>query len=40
MFYLLDDAFRVGEYIVSGSHEGVVDRSASVRSSCATRVAR
>ena len=22
MFYLLDDAFRVGEYIVSGSHEG------------------
>jgi small-conductance mechanosensitive channel len=31
MFYLLDDAFRVGEYIVSGSHEGTVE-SFSVRS--------
>ena len=25
MFYLLDDAFRVGEYIVSGSYKGTVE---------------
>jgi small-conductance mechanosensitive channel len=31
MFYLLDDAFRVGEYIVSGSHAGTVE-SFSIRS--------
>ena len=31
MFYLLDDAFRVGEYIVSGSYKGTVE-SFSLRS--------
>ncbi|APO76177.1 mechanosensitive ion channel MscS protein [Rhizobium etli 8C-3] len=31
MFYLWDDAFRVGEYIESGSHKGVVE-SFSLRS--------
>jgi small-conductance mechanosensitive channel len=31
MFYLLDDAFRVGEYIQSGSHAGTVE-SFSIRS--------
>lgn len=31
MFYLLDDAFRVGEYIVSGSFKGTVE-SFSLRS--------
>jgi moderate conductance mechanosensitive channel len=31
MFYLLDDAFRVGEYIVSGSYKGAVE-SFSLRS--------
>jgi small-conductance mechanosensitive channel len=31
MFYLLDDAFRVGEYIQSGSHQGTVE-SFSIRS--------
>ncbi len=31
MFYLLDDAFRVGEYIQSGSYKGVVE-SFSLRS--------
>jgi small-conductance mechanosensitive channel len=31
MFYLLDDAFRVGEYIVSGSYKGTVE-SFSIRS--------
>ena len=31
MFYLLDDAFRVGEYIVSGSAKGTVE-SFSIRS--------
>ncbi len=31
MFYLLDDAFRVGEFIVSGSHQGTVE-SFSIRS--------
>jgi small-conductance mechanosensitive channel len=31
MFYLLDDAFRVGEYIQSGSHKGTVE-SFSLRS--------
>ena len=25
MFYLLDDAFRVGEYIVSGTFRGTVE---------------
>ena len=25
MFYLLDDAFRVGEYIISGSYKGTVE---------------
>ena len=25
MFYLLDDAFRVGEYIQSGSYKGTVE---------------
>ena len=25
MFYLLDDAFRVGEYIVSGNYRGTVE---------------
>ncbi len=25
MFYLLDDAFRVGEYIESGSYKGTVE---------------
>ena len=31
MFFLLDDAFRVGEYIVSGSVKGTVE-SFSLRS--------
>src|SRR3546814_19840282 len=31
MFYLLDDAFRVGEYIQSGSYKGTVE-SFSLRS--------
>jgi small-conductance mechanosensitive channel len=31
VFYLLDDAFRVGEYIQSGNHKGVVE-SFSLRS--------
>ena len=31
MFYLLDDAFRIGEYIVSGSYKGTV-KSFSLRS--------
>ena len=31
MFYLLDDAFRVGEYIQAGSHKGTVE-SFSLRS--------
>ena len=31
VFYLLDDAFRVGEYIVSGSYKGTVE-SFSLRS--------
>jgi moderate conductance mechanosensitive channel len=31
MFYLLDDAFRVGEYIVSGNYKGTVE-SFSLRS--------
>jgi moderate conductance mechanosensitive channel len=31
MFYLLDDAFRVGEYIVSGNYKGTVE-SFSIRS--------
>ncbi len=31
MFYLLDDAFRVGEYIMSGSYKGTVE-SFSLRS--------
>jgi moderate conductance mechanosensitive channel len=31
MFYLLDDAFRVGEYIISGSYKGTVE-SFSLRS--------
>ena len=31
MFYLLDDAFRVGEYIVAGSYKGTVE-SFSLRS--------
>jgi moderate conductance mechanosensitive channel len=31
MFFLLDDAFRVGEYIVSGSYKGTVE-SFSLRS--------
>ena len=31
MFYLLDDAFRVGEYIETGSHKGTVE-SFSLRS--------
>jgi small-conductance mechanosensitive channel len=31
MFYLLDDAFRIGEYIQSGSYKGVVE-SFSLRS--------
>lgn len=31
MFYLLDDAFRVGEYIISGQYRGTVE-SFSVRS--------
>ncbi len=31
MFYLLDDAFRVGEYIISGSYKGTV-KSFSLRS--------
>ena len=25
MFYLLDDAFRIGEYVVSGSYKGTVE---------------
>ena len=40
MFYLLDDAFRVGEYIMSGSYKGTVDRSRCARSSCGTIGAR
>ena len=35
MFYLLDDAFRIGEYIQSGSYRGTVDPSACARSSSA-----
>jgi small-conductance mechanosensitive channel len=31
MFYLLDDAFRIGEYIVAGSYKGTVE-SFSIRS--------
>lgn len=31
MFYLMDDAFRVGEYIISGQHRGTVE-SFSLRS--------
>ena len=31
IFYLLDDAFRVGEYIISGSYKGTVE-SFSLRS--------
>ena len=31
MFYLLDDAFRVGEYIISGNYKGTVE-SFSLRS--------
>ena len=31
VFYLLDDAFRVGEYIQSGSYKGTVNPSASAR---------
>ncbi len=31
MFFLLDDAFRVGEYIQSGSYKGTVDPSACGR---------
>src|SRR3546814_1566954 len=31
VFYLLDDAFRVGEYIQSGSYKGIVE-SFSLRS--------
>jgi moderate conductance mechanosensitive channel len=31
MFYLLDDAFRIGEYIVSGNYKGTVE-SFSLRS--------
>jgi small-conductance mechanosensitive channel len=39
MFYLLDDAFRVGEYIQSGNYKGTVEPSACARSSCATTAA-
>ena len=40
MFYLLDDAFRVGEYIQSGNYKGTVESSRCARSSCATIAAR
>ena len=39
IFYLLDDAFRVGEYIISGSYKGTVEASTCARSSCATSAA-
>ena len=40
VFYLLDDAFRVGEYIQSGNYKGTVESSAFVRSGCGISVAR
>jgi small-conductance mechanosensitive channel len=40
VFFLFDDAFRVGEYIQSGSYKGTVE-SFSLRSvRCATTAAR
>ena len=35
VFFLLDDAFRVGEHIESGGIRGTVEASRCVRSSCA-----
>ena len=40
MFYLLDDAFRVGEYVQSGSYKGTVESSACGPSSSGTNVGR
>ena len=40
MFYLLDDAFRVGEYIQSGNYKGTVEASAFARSGCGITAAR
>src|SRR3546814_1263159 len=39
VFYLLDDAFRVGEYIQSGRYKGIVE-SFSLRSSEERRVGK
>jgi small-conductance mechanosensitive channel len=39
MFYLLDDAFRVGEYIISGSYKARSNPSRCARSSSATTAA-
>ena len=41
MFYLLDDAFRVGEYIQSGNYKGTVEGFSirSVRAAASTRAA-
>ena len=40
MFYLMDDAFRVGEYIQSGNYRGTVE-GFSIRSvNCGTIAAR
>ena len=41
VFFLFDDAFRVGEYIQSGSYKGTVESpSACVRCACATTAVR
>ena len=40
LFYMWDDAFRVGEYIDTGRLKGTVETFGSVRSNCATRTGR
>jgi len=39
MFYLLDDAFRVGEYIQSGNYKGTVESFSFARSGCGINAA-
>jgi len=40
LFYLLDDAFRVGGYIQAGRDKGTVEGFTSVRSGCGITAAR
>jgi moderate conductance mechanosensitive channel len=40
MFYLFDDAFRIGEYVESGNSRERLSRSASARSDCVITMGR